>query len=68
MNNEYNSLEENLYEKDLNEHEKLKILERQKELLLQFLIDSNKSLFKSLKVKNDRIKAPENVICFFDVY
>lgn len=53
MGNEYNSLEEKLNEEELSEHERIKILERQKELLLQFLIDSNKNLFNLLRSQED---------------
>jgi hypothetical protein len=49
MGNEYDSLEKRLLDKNLSESERIKILEMQKELLLQFLIESNKDIFRSIK-------------------
>lgn len=48
MENEYNYLEQKLGENEIKDNEKIRILERQKELLLQFLIDSNRELFELL--------------------
>ncbi len=64
MENEYNSLEEKLNEEELSEHEKIKILERQKEMLLQFLIDSNKNLFNLLKSEREELIFPETLSFF----
>lgn len=49
MGSEYNYLEKKLGELNLKDSERIKILEMQKELLLQFLIDSNMELFKLFK-------------------
>jgi len=62
MENEYNSLEEKLNEEDLSEHERIKILEKQKEMLLQFLIDSNKNLFNLLKPEMEEMTFPETFL------
>jgi hypothetical protein len=53
--NEYNHLEEKLLNNNLSSYKKIKILERQKELLLNYLIESNKATFKLLKLKNEKI-------------
>jgi hypothetical protein len=55
MENEYNILEEKLIEGNISEIEKLKILERQKELLLSFLVDANKNMFDLLKSRGETI-------------
>jgi len=55
MENEYNLLEEKLMEGDISEQEKIKILERQKELLIEFLVDANKNTFNIIKSQFDTI-------------
>ena len=62
MNNKYNELEKQLAKRDLSETEKIKILEKQKDLLLQFLIDSNKSLFKSIILRRKESPPTEFVL------
>jgi len=59
MENEYNILEEKLMEGDISEVEKIRILERQKELLLCFLIDANKNIFNILKSQKETILVTE---------
>jgi hypothetical protein len=54
LENEYNILEEKLLECELSEIEKIRILERQKELLLLFLVDANKNIFNLFKIENPR--------------
>jgi hypothetical protein len=59
MENEYNVLEERLMEGELSEVQKIRILERQKELLLSFLVDANKNIFTSLRNEEEDIWIPE---------
>ena len=66
MENKYNLLEERLNEDELKDNQKVKILERQKELLLQFLVESNKNLFNSLILKRKDITLPETLTFFRD--
>ena len=62
MENEYNILEEKLFEGDISESEKLRILERQKELLLGFLVDANRNIFDVLKAQKEKENEIENII------
>lgn len=62
MENEYNILEGKLMEEDISEVGKIKILERQKELLLHFLAESNKSIFNILKTKREEFSNPDTFI------
>ncbi len=64
MENEYNYLEQKLGENGLRNSEKIRILEKQKELLLQYLIDSNKNLFNSLTLKRGTVLP--GIITFFN--
>lgn len=62
MENEYNLLEKKILEGNLSETDKIKILEKQKELLLQFLIESNKSLFNSIMLRKEEINFEDFLI------
>ena len=55
MENEYNILEEKLMEGEVSEVQKIRILEKQKELLLSFLVDANKNIFTNLRNEEENI-------------
>lgn len=62
MENEYNILEEKLIEENISDNEKIRILERQKELLLQFLVDANKNIFTLCKIDKSILDNQETIL------